>query len=58
MQSKLGLAHCPWEIYQGGTCDIALDASEWDNENILPIFTGATATGFPHGPSARVSLVE
>jgi hypothetical protein len=38
--------------------DIALEASECDNENVLPIFTGARATGFKHGPSARVSLLE
>jgi len=38
--------------------DIALEASECDNKNALPIFTGARATGFTHGPSARVSLAE
>jgi hypothetical protein len=38
--------------------DIALEGSECDNKNALPIFTGARATGFTEGPSVRVSLVE
>ncbi len=38
--------------------DIALEGSECDNKNALPIFTGARATGFTQGPSVRVSLVE
>ena len=60
--SPLGYCHkaqiLKSRVHCESRADIALEASECDNKNALPIFTGARATGFTHGLSARVSLVE